>query len=130
MGLLGRVEIRGVVLFLIFRYRESYWILNVFSYVCNRNQLLLTQIICRYYVLKKDNRTVFLLLYAKRCKGAVWSNPYKLSSTERASREGSLRGVRSFYIYRFSTLLVRSVLLYSVLGVCLSLCLRATTAGV
>merc|ERR1712012_377910 len=100
MGLLGRVEIRGVVLFLIFRYPKFYWILNVFSYVCNRNQLLLTQIICRYYVLKKDNSTVFLLLYAKRCKGAVWSNPYKLSSTERASREGSLRGVRSFYIYR------------------------------
>merc|ERR1712136_347705 len=100
MGLLGRVEIRGVVLFLIFRYRVSYWILNVFSYVCNRNQLLLTQIICRYYVLKKDNSPVSLLLYAKRCKGAVWGNPYKLSSTEGASREGSLREVRSFYIYR------------------------------
>ena len=72
----------------------------MFSYVCNRNQLLLTQIICRYYVLKKDNSPVFLLLYAKRCKGAVWGNPYKLSSTEGASREGSLREVRSFYIYR------------------------------
>ena len=34
------------------------------------------------------------------------------------------------YRSRFSTLLVGSVLLYSVLGVCLSLCLGATTAGV
>ena len=33
------------------------------------------------------------------------------------------------YRSRFSTLVVRSVLLYSVLGVCLSICLRVYTVG-
>merc|ERR1712209_224009 len=111
MGLLGRVEIRGVVLFLIFRYRvvflESFF-LSILSFIGFSMCFLMYAIGINFSLLRlfvgimylKDNSPVFLLLYAKRCKGAVWGNPFKLSSTEGASREGSLREVRSFYIYR------------------------------
>merc|ERR1712048_972639 len=150
MGLLGRVEIGGVVLFLAFRYRvvflESFF-LSILSfirfsmcflrYAVGANFSLLMLFVGIMYL----RRIIVLFSYSfmlSDVKVRFGASPINLVVVirllVRVAREGYRASMSTdvieVYRSRFSTLLVGSVLLYSVLGVCLSLCLGATTAGV
>nr|BAD86517.1 NADH dehydrogenase subunit 6 [Doliolum nationalis] len=148
--LLGGVEMGGVVLFLIFGYGvvflESFF-LSILSfigfsmcflmYAMGINFSLLglfvgimylggMMVLFSYSFMLSDVKVRFgatpmnLVVLGGLLAGVAWEGYEVSMSTD----------VMEMYGSGFSTLLVGSVLLYSVLGVCLSLCLGTTTAGV
>merc|ERR1712012_388632 len=147
MGLLGGIERLSVLLFLVFGYRvvflESFF-LSILSFIRFSICFLLYAVAGNYSLLG-----LFVgIMYLRRII-VLFSYSFILSDVKvrfsasplnviilivliiflvlDRSRTSARTDVMEVYRTRFSTLVIRSILLYAVLRVCLSLCLRAHT---
>merc|ERR1711944_11814 len=147
MGLLRGIERLSILLFLVFGYRivflESFF-LSILSFIRFSICFLLYAVAGNYSLLRLFVRIIYLggiiVLFSysfilSDVKVRFSANPLNflvlvrliIFLTRDRSRVSARTDIMEVYRTRFSTLVVRSVLLYAVLRVCLSLCLRAHT---
>lgn len=149
LTLLGRVEIGGVIACLIFRYGVVFldsFFLSILSFIRFSLCFLAYAVAANVSLIRLFARIMYLggiiVLFSysfilSDVKVRFSATPVNLVvlrvlllalSWERC-RVSVATDVIEVYRSRFSTLMVGSVLLYSVLGVCLGMCLRAYTVG-
>merc|ERR1711915_278196 len=147
MGLLRGIERISILIFLAFRYRVVFldsFFLSILSFIRFSLCFLLYAVARNYSLLRLFVRIIYLrriiVLFSysfmlSDVKVRFSANPLNVLlllrlvvflTTDR-SRVSGRTDIIEVYRTRFSTLVVGSVLLYAVLGVCLSLCLRAHT---
>merc|ERR1712241_358796 len=147
MGLLRGVERLSIILFLIFRYRVIFldsFFLSILRFIRFSMCFLLYAVARNYSLLRLFvgiiylRRIIVLFSYSfilSDVKVRFSASPLNLVILLRLTVFLTLDGSRltsgtdiiEVYGTGFSTLVLRSVLLYAVLRVCLSLCLRAHT---
>merc|ERR1712066_166696 len=147
MGLLRGVERLSILLFLVFRYGVVFldsFFLSILSFIRFSLCFLLYAVAGNYSLLRLFVRIMYLrriiVLFSysfilSDVKVRFSANPLNallvtrlvLFLTTDRFRVSRRTDVIEVYRTRFSTLAVGSVLLYAVLRVCLSLCLRAHT---